>query len=184
MAIEASRIYRNHTELIDDEAREWRRQGAIPAEPKYFRTSRTADESKQLNDLAGPCLILAGSGMCTGGRILHHFKQNLWRPETHVLIVGYQGHGTLGRLLVEGAPKVKIHGEPIAVRAKIHTLGGFSAHAGQTDLLNWLHCVAPSKPRIALTHGENGPRQTLASLIQQRYGIQPSLPNLGETIEL
>jgi metallo-beta-lactamase family protein len=184
MAIEASRIYRNHTELIDEEAREWKRQGAFPADPKYFRTSRTADESKQLNDLPGPCLILAGSGMCTGGRILHHFKQNLWRPETHVLIVGYQGHGTLGRLLVEGTPKVKIHGETIAVRAKIHTLGGFSAHAGQTDLLNWLNCVAPSKPRIALTHGENGPRQTLANLIQQRYGITTSLPNLGDSIEL
>jgi len=184
MAIEASQIYREHPELVDEEAKEWRRQGVFPVDPAYFRTSPTADESKQLNDLQGPCLILAGSGMCTGGRILHHLKQNLWRPGTHVLIVGYQAHGSLGRLLVERVPKVKIHGESIAVKAKVHTLGGFSAHAGQTELLAWFDCIAQSKPRVVLTHGEDGPRQALATLIEQRHGLRPVLPALGETLEV
>jgi metallo-beta-lactamase family protein len=184
MAIEASKIYREHPELVDEEAQEWRRQGVFPVDPTHFRTTRTADESKQLNDLQGPCLILAGSGMCNGGRILHHLKQNLWRAGTHVLIVGYQGHGTLGRLLVEGAPRVKIHGETIAVKAQVHTLGGFSAHAGQTELLAWFDSIAESKPRVALTHGEDGPREALARLIEQRHGLRPVLPALGETVEL
>ena len=184
MAIEATRIYRRHPELADEEALEWRRKGALPADPDYFKQSITADDSKKLNDLSGPCLILAGAGMCNAGRIQHHLKQNLWKPETHVLIVGYQGSGTLGRLLVEGIPQVKIHGEKIAVRAKVHTLGGFSAHAGQSDLLRWFASLAPSKPRVALTHGEDGPRRALAELIRQRHGLRPVLPALGETIEV
>jgi metallo-beta-lactamase family protein len=101
-----------------------------------------------------------------------------------VLIVGYQAHGSLGRRLVEGEPKVKIHGETIAVKAKIHTLGGFSAHAGQTELLDWFDSIAQSKPRVALTHGEDGPRQALARRIEERHGLRPVLPVLGETLEL
>jgi metallo-beta-lactamase family protein len=184
MAIEASRIYLQHPELADEEARELWRKGVFPVDPAHFRTSVTADESKQLNELEGPCLILAGSGMCTAGRIQHHLRQNLWRPETQVLIVGYQGSGTLGRLLVEGVPKVKIHGDTVAVRARVHTLGGFSAHAGQSDLLNWFATLAPSKPRVVLTHGEEGPRATLAGLIQDRHGLDVALPGMGESIEL
>ena len=122
--------------------------------------------------------------MCNAGRILHHLRHNLWNPETHVLIVGYQGNGTLGRLLVDGAKKVTIYGETIAVKAQIHTLGGFSAHAGQTDLLAWFASLAPSKPRVILTHGDNGPRNALAKLIAERHGLTPYLPALGETITL
>ena len=127
---------------------------------------------------------MAGAGMCNAGRILHHLKQNLWKPETHVLIVGYQGHGSLGRRLVEGEKVVSIHGEKIAVKAQVHTLGGFSAHAGQTDLLSWFSAIAPSKPRVVLTHGEDGPREALAKKIQQRFKLSPKLPAMGETIEL
>jgi metallo-beta-lactamase family protein len=101
-----------------------------------------------------------------------------------VLIVGYQGHGTLGRQLVDGAKQVFIYGEPVAVKARIHTLGGFSAHAGQTDLLAWFGALAPSKPRVVLTHGDDGPRNALAKLIAERYGITPELPNVGDTIIL
>ncbi len=96
--------------------------------------------------------------------ILHHLKANLWKPATHVVIVGCQGAGTLGRRLVEGDQFVRIFGEKIAVKAKIHTLGGFSAHAGQTDLLAWFNVIAPSRPRVVLTHGENGPRGILGNL--------------------
>jgi len=183
MAIEASRIYREHPELLDREMQDFRKQGVFPADPSHFRTSPTADDSRALNELEGPCLILAGSGMCAGGRILHHLKQNLWRDSTHVLIVGYPSRGSLGRQIVEGVPKVKIHGESIAVRAQVHTLGGFSAHAGQRDLLAWFGVMAASQPRTVLVHGEDGPRQALAALITERHGIEPQLPGLGEELE-
>jgi len=98
-------------------------------------------------------------------------------------MVGYQGAGTLGRLLVEGVDPVKIHGETIAVRANIHTLGGFSAHAGQADLLSWFAPVAKSRPQVVLTHGEDGPRRVLAGLIEARHGLEPLLPGLGEEME-
>jgi metallo-beta-lactamase family protein len=122
--------------------------------------------------------------MCTAGRILHHFKENLWRPNTHVLIVGYQSPSSLGRRLVEGADLVSIHGEKIAVKAEVHTMGGFSGHAGQTDLMRWYDVVAPSKPRLVLTHGEDRQRGAFAALVQKEYRIKPALPGLGDTIEL
>ena len=184
MAVEASQIYRRHPELADKEALETARKGVFPVDSTYFKASVTVEDSKRLNDLPGPCLILAGAGMCNAGRILHHFRQNLWRPETRVLIVGYQASGSLGRLLIEGTDRVTIHGESVAVRAKTHTLGGFSAHAGQTGLLDWFTAIAPSKPRVALTHGENGPREALAKLIRERHQLEPILPGLGEAIEL
>src|SRR5499425_1505559 len=108
----------------------------------------TADDSRKINDQAGPCLVMAGAGMCNAGRIVHHLKANLWKPSTHVLIVGYQGHGSLGRKLVDGEKVVSIFGEKVAVKAKVHTLGGFSAHAGQTDLLHWFSFIAGSRPRV------------------------------------
>jgi metallo-beta-lactamase family protein len=144
----------------------------------------TAEDSKKINDIIGTCLVMAGAGMCTAGRILHHFKQNLWKPETHVVIVGWQAYDSLGRRLVEGVKMVKILGEQIAVRAHIHTLGGFSAHAGQTDLLKWFEPLAGERPLVFVTHGEDGPRRELAKQIQQRYGLKPRLPGLREAIEV
>jgi metallo-beta-lactamase family protein len=137
-----------------------------------------------LNDAPGPCLIMAGSGMCNAGRILHHLKHGLWRAETDVVIVGYQGEGTLGRQLVDGAKEVKIFGEKIAVKAQIHTLNGFSAHAGQTELLKWFRFLAPSKPQVILTHGESRGREPLADLIRKRHGLKAQLPSQGDVIKL
>jgi metallo-beta-lactamase family protein len=122
--------------------------------------------------------------MCNAGRILHHLRANLWKPETHVLIVGYQGKGSLGRRLVDGEDSVSINGEKIAVKAKLHTLGGFSAHAGQTDLLTWFGAIAPSKPRVVLTHGEDEPRAALARKIQQQFQLPSQLPNIADVIDL
>ena len=156
----------------------------LRADLKTMKLSVTAEDSRKINDQPGPCLVMAGAGMCNAGRILHHLKQNLWKPETHVLIVGYQGHGSLGRRLVEGEKLVSIHGEKIAVKAQVHTLGGFSAHAGQTDLLAWFSAIAPAKPRVVLTHGEDGPREALAKKIQQRFKLVSVLPRMGEVIEL
>jgi len=144
----------------------------------------TAEDSRRINDCPGPCLVMAGAGMCNAGRILHHLRHNLWNPQAHVIIAGYQGEGTLGRQLVDGAKKVMIFGEPIAVKAQVHTLGGFSAHAGQTDLAAWFAALAPVRPRVVLTHGENAQRTALAKLITARHGLIPTLPALGDVIDL
>ncbi len=184
MAIEAGAIYNRHTELFDDEAMAFLRERPLAKDLATLRTTVTAEESRQINACPGPCLIMAGAGMCNAGRILHHLRHNLWNPNTHVLIVGYQGHGTLGRQLVDGAKKVSIYGETVAVKARVHTLGGFSAHAGQTDLLDWFGKIAASRPRVVLTHGDTGPREALGKLIQSRFGLTPALPSVGDTIEL
>ena len=184
MAIEATRIYMSHPELFDDEMKEFVSSGEQERDQGYIRPTATAEESKHLNDVQGPCIIIAGSGMCNAGRIKHHLRHNLWRPETSVLIVGYQAEGTLGRKLVEGSKSVNIFGEQIAVRAGIHKLGGFSAHAGQSDLLKWFNVLAPDRPRVVLTHGEDKSRIPLAEIIRQRYGLNPFLPQFGDSIEL
>jgi metallo-beta-lactamase family protein len=122
--------------------------------------------------------------MCTAGRILHHFKQNIWKPETFVLIVGYQAKGSLGRQLVDGEKQVKIFGEKINVNATIRTMGGFSAHAGQADLLNWVSAVAPSKPQMVLIHGEDPQRQTLSECIKKQFKLKTQMPMQGDVIEI
>jgi metallo-beta-lactamase family protein len=184
MAIEATNIYLHHRELFDDEMTKFIADKPVREDLKTLTLSLTADDSRKINDQPGPCLIMAGAGMCNAGRIQHHLKQNLWKPDTHVLIVGYQSVETLGRRLVEGDKEVRIHGEKIAVRAQVHTLGGFSAHAGQKDLLGWFSAIAPAKPRVILTHGEDGPRQELAKQIQARFQLTPELPNMNDVIEL
>lgn len=183
MAIEANKVFKQHPDLFDDEAMRLAREGAFPASPEFFKQSLTGDDSRALNHLQGPCAIMAGAGMCNAGRILHHLKQNLWKPNTHVLIVGYQGEGSIGRQLVDGAKRVSIFGEKIMVAAKVHTLGGFSGHAGQGDLLKWFSGIASCKPRLFITHGEDKPRTILAGTIEDQFGIRAQLPALGETIE-
>jgi metallo-beta-lactamase family protein len=184
MAIEATKIYLKHHELYDDEANELFRLGAIKGDFSGLHISETAENSMALNYLEGSCMIIAGAGMCNAGRILHHLRHNLWKPETTVMIVGYQGDGSLGRRLVEGAKKVRIFGEDIAVKAHIATMGGLSAHAGQTDLLKWFDPLAATKPRLVLSHGEDKGRIPLAEIIHNRYGIVPILPEYGEVISL
>lgn len=182
MAIEATRIYRQHPDLYDEEAQELRRNGVLERQLAWVRSTPSVDESRALNDVQGPCLIMAGSGMCTAGRILHHLKENLWKPDTHVVIVGYQTRGSLGRRLVDKEESVSIFGDKIRVRAHIHTLNGFSAHAGQTELLEWFDCLAASKPRVVLTHGEEEPRKALAREIRDRHDLQVTLPQLGDVV--
>jgi metallo-beta-lactamase family protein len=141
-------------------------------------------DSRALNDVKGPCLIMAGSGMCTGGRIMHHLMHNLPLKQTQVLMVGFQSQGTLGRRLVEGAKSVMLMGQEVPVRASIHTMGGFSAHAGQNDLLNWFASIAPSQPRTIITHGEDRARKVFSDLINSRFGLKTERPNLGEVLEI
>jgi metallo-beta-lactamase family protein len=184
MAIEATKIYMSHPELFDKEMKQFIAEGEMLNDPEYIHATPSPEESKRLNDVPGPCMIIAGSGMCNAGRITHHLRHNLWRPEASVLIVGYQAEGTLGRRLVEGDKSVRIFGERIAVRAQIHKLGGFSAHAGQSDLLKWFNAMAPCRPKLVLTHGEDKARQVLSDIIRHRYGLIPVLPQYEDTIEL
>ncbi len=187
MAIEASMLYRKHTELFDKEAAEYAANRVLADALSGLRLCKTGEESRALNSVEGPCIIMAGAGMCTGGRILHHFKNNLHKENTIVLICGFQAEGSLGRLLVEGRRRVHIYGEEIGVRAKVYTLGGFSAHAGQTDLLRWLAPIVEKKakrPRVIVIHGERRQRETLSQKIFGRFGIRSAIPNLGEAVLL
>jgi len=184
MAEEATRIYLRHPELYDEEAMQLYQNGQLERDFSAVHFCHTAEESMALNNLEGPFMIMAGSGMCTGGRILHHLRHNLWRPDAHVLIVGFQAEGTLGRQLVDGKKKVHIFGEEIVVKASIHTLNGFSAHAGQSELVDWLGCMAHLKPRVYLTHGEPRAKESLAARLEERYGIKPEMPELGKPVEL
>ena len=182
MAIQATNIYVRHRELFDDTMTKFVSERPMRADLKSMTLSASAEQSMKINDVPGPCLVMAGAGMCNAGRILHHLKRDLWKPDTHVLIVGYQSRESLGRRLVDGAKQVSIHGEKIAVKAKVHTLGGFSAHAGQTDLLRWFSALASSRPRVVLTHGEDGPREALAAMIRKQFRLSPSLPDMNDSI--
>jgi metallo-beta-lactamase family protein len=184
MAIEATRIYGTNNELFDSEALEMVASGELRKNLGSARACPKPSDSRALNDFKGPCLIMAGSGMCAGGRIMHHLRHNLPIPETAVLIVGFQSHGTLGRKLVDGAKSVMMFGEEVPVRASIHTMGGFSAHADQKGLLEWFSTLAPSRPRTIITHGEDRARRAFGNLISSRYGLNTEQPQLDDVIEV
>jgi metallo-beta-lactamase family protein len=184
MAIEASKYFMKHPDLFDEEMVNWQSKGLFPLASAWFRNTPTAKESQALDKIKGPSLIIAGAGMCNAGRILHHLHENISQENTHVIIVGFQGEGSLGRRLVDGAKTVSIRGDKLEVRARIHTLNGFSAHAGQTDLLKWISAEVPFKPRILLTHGEDKARNGLSSAIREKFGLVSELAMLGEVVEL
>lgn len=182
MAIAATELYEKHQSVMDEEAQHLYGSGQLKADLQTLKTCSTVEESKALNAVEGPCIIIAGAGMCNAGRILHHLRNNLDKPNTYVLIVGYQPRGSLGRMLLDGAPTVKMFGETVRVKAVIRGLGGFSAHAGQTDLLRWLEPMALQKPRVVLVHGEPHPMNMIAQKIRERFDIEPELPKLNDVI--
>jgi metallo-beta-lactamase family protein len=182
MAIKATEIYRTYTEMIDDEARAMRKSGELAANLRTAKVCQKAVDSQALAHKPGPWLVLAGAGMCTGGRILHHLQNHLPDPTTLVLMVGYQSRGSVGRALLDGARQVKIAGVRVDVRAKVHLFGGLSGHAGQSDLLNWLGALASSRPRVLLTHGEDPQRSAMRREIKARFGLNAELPGYRETI--
>jgi metallo-beta-lactamase family protein len=144
--------------------------------------SRTAAQSMAINRVRSGAIVIAGSGMCDGGRIRHHFKHNLWREQCHVIFAGFQARGTLGRQIVDGAETVKLWGETIRVAARIHTVGGLSAHAGQSGLLNWYRHFE-RHPAVALVHGEPEPMEMLARRLHSLHA-NVSMPHTGERIDL
>lgn len=181
MAIEASKVYWSFKHLHDRAAKHLLGNfgDKIPL-PNYHRTV-TADESRQLNEIPSGAIFIAGSGMCNGGRILHHLHHNLHRKENHVMIVGHQAYGTLGRRLVDGEKRVKMFGEWIPVNAQIHTVGGLSAHADQEDLLRWLSAFE-SNPEVYLVHGERDSQEDFIKYAQKRLNLNISHPDLGATV--
>jgi metallo-beta-lactamase family protein len=184
MAIEATRIYGRNNELFDEEALAMVQSGELRRSLSVATPCSKPGESRALNNVKGPSLIMAGSGMCTGGRIMHHLRHNLPDPDTAVLIVGFQSQGTLGRKLVDGAKKVRILGQEVPVRASIHTMGGFSAHADQQGLFDWYSVMAPSRPRTIITHGEDRARDAFSTLLNTSFGVHPERPSLGDVIEI
>lgn len=183
MAIEATQVYLRHTELYDQEAGAlWRRNDKKPLLPN-LRLSRTANQSMAINRIHSGAIVIAGSGMCTGGRIRHHFKHNIWRNDCHVLLVGFQARGTLGRALVDGAKEISLWGERMRVAAQIHTIGGLSAHAGQQGLMDWYRAV-PNRPPVALVHGEPEAMETLAGRLRDELQAPCIMPQQGQRLDL
>jgi metallo-beta-lactamase family protein len=162
MAIRTSAVYWDNPQLFDAEAAAVRRELHSMPLLRNLTLTGSPEESRRINEHRHGCIIIAGSGMCEGGRIQHHLRHNLWRPESQVVIVGYQARGTLGRRLVDGNPYVRIHHEAIRVRARIHTIGGLSAHGDEPDLLRWYGSFAP-RPPVYLVHGEADAQAAMAT---------------------
>jgi len=183
LAIEATEVYSRHPELYDAEARAFFSGGRKPFTPPNLHISRTAEQSMAINQIHSGAIIIAGSGMCDGGRIKHHFKHNLWRRDCHVVIVGFQAAGTLGRRLVDGASHIPLWGETIKVGARIHTLGGLSAHADHDGLLAWYQAFE-GRPAVVLTHGEENGRRQFAVSLRQGPGVEAIIPERGDILDL
>ncbi|WP_439887870.1 MBL fold metallo-hydrolase RNA specificity domain-containing protein [Pseudomonas sp. MBLB4123] len=148
-----------------------------------LRCTPTPDESMAINRIKSGAIIIAGSGMCNGGRIVHHFKHNLWRSDCHLLFPGFQARGTLGRAIVDGATTAKVLHQGIAVKARVHTLGGFSAHAGQSQLLDWISHFA-QRPELYLVHGELEKMQALQQALRERLQWAAHIPEPGQQVAL
>ena len=182
MAIAASRVYWKHPERFDEEASRLRAGfRGMPPLPNLVLTE-SPDESRAINSMRAGAIIIAGSGMANGGRVLHHLRHNLERPECHVLIVGFQAPGTLGRQLVDRVPEVRIHGQRVPVAAQIHTLGGLSAHGDQQDLLRWYGSFRELPP-VYLVHGEAPAAEALATKLRE-LGASATVSRPGLKIDL
>ncbi len=182
LAIEATEIYARHWQLHDKEAARLRNTGKGLFSLPNLTFTRTPAQSMAINRIVSGAVILAGSGMCDGGRIRHHLKHNVWRQHCHVIITGFQALGTLGRRLVDGAKEIELWGEPIRVAAQIHTVGGLSAHAGQQALVDW-YVHFRSRPPVALVHGEPRATEVLAARLES-LGATVSVPAAGTRLDL
>lgn len=181
MGVKTTEIYSEHETLLSRELKEMLASGDDPFEPRGFSFVRTAEESRAINAMDDG-IVLAGSGMCSGGRIMHHLKHSLYKKDTHVFFVGYQAYGTLGRRIVDGAKTVRIAGEEISVKAQLHTLNGFSAHADRDDLLRWASLFT-KKARFVVVHGEPKSAESLALGLRDA-GYSTRIPAIGDEIDL
>lgn len=181
LAISATEVFRNNLDCYDKEAREYIENGDNPLDFHRLTFTRTADESKALNNLEGSAILISASGMCEAGRIKHHLKHNLWRKDSTVLFVGYQAPGTLGRRIVDGAKKVKIFGEEIHVNARIEMIDGFSGHADQKGLIDWIGTFKNKPGKIFIVHGEKDSMQEFSKVINEKFSIETVIPERSES---
>ncbi|MGE5633291.1 MAG: MBL fold metallo-hydrolase RNA specificity domain-containing protein [Caulobacteraceae bacterium] len=184
LAINATKIFEDFSSYLDEEAQSFISAGDDPFSfPNLFFT-QTADESKAINTSEGSSIILSASGMCEAGRIKHHLKHNLWRKESSIVFVGYQAKNTLGRKILDGEKNVKIFGEDISVNCSIYSIDGFSGHADQKGLMNWLSSFTKKPAKIFLTHGEDDALTEFSKLITEELGIENEIARLGQNVEL
>jgi metallo-beta-lactamase family protein len=181
LADKATKIYMAHPEFFDGETVNAFKFRSADGMKIHFTT--TIEESQKINKMKSGAIIIAGSGMCEGGRIRHHFKHNIWRPECSIIFTGFQVPGTLGRLIVDGAKRAYFLGEEMAIRAKIHTIGGFSAHADQGELIEWLSTFT-TNPKVYIVHGEEAVSLEFEQLVREKLGLKTYVPHLGEELEL
>jgi len=184
MALSVTEVFQHHTELFDKEMMALIRQGKSPFDFPGLTMVRTVDQSKAINYIAGSAMIIAGSGMCTGGRIKYHLVRNISRPESTILFVGYQAMGTLGREIVGGDKEVRILGQKYPVRAKVAQIHGFSAHADRDELFRWLSALQRPPRHLFIVHGEPEAALRFADLLRERTGWEISVPEYRDEINL
>ncbi|MDK2800529.1 MAG: metallo-beta-lactamase family protein [Clostridiales bacterium] len=184
LAISATEVFRNNLDCYDEEAKRYIENGDNPLDFPTLKFTQTAQESKELNEKNEKMIIISASGMCEAGRIKHHLKHNLWRPESTILFVGYQAEGTLGRRILDGAQKVRIFGEEISVNARIESIDGFSGHADQKGLLDWINAFIKKPKKIFIVHGEENAQKVFVQKIKEQFNIKCIVPDKGETYSI
>ncbi|HEX2695031.1 MAG TPA: MBL fold metallo-hydrolase, partial [Acidobacteriota bacterium] len=184
MAVDVTGVFERHLESLDDETQDLFRSGKKPFEFPGLKLIRTTEESKAINSIRGSCIIMAGSGMCTGGRIKQHLVRNISRTDSTILFVGFQARETLGRQILEGSPAVRILGQMWPVRARVEKILSFSAHADRRGLFRWLDAFERPPRRLFLTHGEKEIPLALADELRRDRGWQVSVPEYLEEFEL
>lgn len=184
LAIAATEIFKKMKPYYDEEAAAIVAQGEDPFDFDELTYSRTSEESIAINETPGPAIVIAGNGMCTAGRIKHHLKHNIWRKGSSLVIVGFQAEGTLGRAIIEGANSIRVFGEKLLVKAKVFTIGGFSAHADQQGLLQWLQDFENPAMQVYMIHGEKSISEGFAALVRNKLGFDTHVPGIGSVITL
>jgi metallo-beta-lactamase family protein len=181
MGARATELYRQYSDTLSEDIQKCISDGQEPFRPKGLTFVTSAEQSRTINDVSS-CIVIAGSGMCTGGRVVHHLKHAVWNPQNHVIFVGYQSYGTLGRRIVDGEKDLRIAGEDVTVRAQIHTLGGFSAHGDRDDLLAWAKHIGPN-PLFFVVHGERKASHAFAASLQEA-GMRSLVPMKNQELAL
>jgi len=184
MAIKITEVFKKHTELFDDEAMAQLNAGDHPCDFPGLTMSRTVDQSKSINHINGTAIIIAGSGMCTGGRVKHHLKNNLDRPESTILFVGYQAGGTLGRQILEKPDSIRIFGEEHLLKARVEKISGFSAHADQNELYRWISSLKTPPRKVFVTHGEESQATAFSEFLTEKTGWDCVIPEYEQEVML
>ena len=182
LAISITQTFRRHPECLEEEVlKEFERRDLFSF--PYLKFTRTVRESMKINDVKERAIIIAGNGMCTGGRILHHLKHRLWDEKNTIIFVGYQAEGTTGRKIIEGAKKVKVFNELIAVKAEVYTINGFSSHADQLQIVEWLEGALKPDSKLVFVHGEASVMKKFKLVVEEKFGLEPIIPELYQTVE-